>query len=360
MKYSMAGKADLGMAMCILATCTAYGAPGIRGFVDAGYNYNLTIPVDSTMNRGHSYDARSKTFTLNSAHMELMGSDSATGIGYDIQVDAGTDAIVNKSIGLGAGDGFDIQEAYLTYAFGPERAWGLKAGKFATHEGIEVIESGSNPTITRGFLFGLAECYTHTGIEVSYADKIWNAGLGLVNGWDQAVDVNTTPTFLGMFGLNLGDPLTLMVSTLIGPEAAAPTGNSKHLRMSFDATGINKSSKMVDLNFQVNYGQEARALGDSADASWFGVGLQPLIHINDMFGIGARYEYFHDAQGVRSGFNGKLDLQNISIAPTFWVNKYLTARLEYRVDIASEKVYGDAANPKNNQMEAAGELIAAF
>src|SRR5258708_16699814 len=58
------------------------------------------------------------------------------------------------------------------------------AGKFATYEGIEVIEGPADPTITRGFLFWLAEPVTHVGAKLHYTTGPVDVGVGLVNGWD--------------------------------------------------------------------------------------------------------------------------------------------------------------------------------
>ena len=44
----------------------------------------------------------------------------------------------------------------------------LKAGKFATLLGYEVIESPSNLNVSRGYLFTLAIPLTHTGGLASY------------------------------------------------------------------------------------------------------------------------------------------------------------------------------------------------
>jgi len=58
------------------------------------------------------------------------------------------------------------------------------AGKFVTSEGIEVIEGNQDYTVTRGFLFGLAEPYTTTGVKADYQfTKQLDLMLGVVNGW---------------------------------------------------------------------------------------------------------------------------------------------------------------------------------
>jgi hypothetical protein len=93
-----------------------------------------------------------------------------------------------------------------------------------------------------------------------------------------------------------------------------------------------------------------------------GIGVQPLVHINSLFGLGLRYEYFKDANGAKTAKPVKdLALQNISLAPTFWLTKYLTARAEFRVDMASEKVFIDKDNkPVKQQMEVSADVIATF
>ncbi len=342
------------IAVCAAGVGLAQSAPTISGSVEASYNYNLTIPSDSMNNRFHSYDAHTKTFLLNNAHVDMSGSDTATGVGYDVQTDLGTDAALDASSN---GNVFDLEQAYLTYTFGPAKAWGIKAGKYATYEGIEVIPGGANPEITRGFLFGMAEPFTHTGLEVSYSSSMWDFHLGVVNGWDQMTDVNVVPTGLVKLGLNFGNPLALTISGLMGPERATGQGGDlSHVKMSYDITGISHAINMVDLNFQGNYGVEQKEGFNGDDATWWGVGVQPLVHVNSMFGVGLRYELYSQDNGVNT-----LYLQNVTLAPTFWLTKTLTARAEYRIDFGSKDVFIDSNNnATGNQMEVAGDLIANF
>jgi len=366
------GITGLGAAAVFFAGALSAHAANISGAVEAGYNLNLTISngtkngVTNLTNAGHAYDARSGSFTLNNAHLAISGSDSASGVGYGVETDFGSDASFDAS---SLGGPFDIQEAYLTYAIGS--GLGMKAGKYATYEGIEVIEGGSNPTVTRGFLFWFAEPFTHTGLEFSYASGMLDVHLGAINGWDQVVNKNSVPSYIAKIGLNLGDPLALTLSSIAGPEAA----DNDNYRMSFDATGVSKSIPMVDLWFQANYGMDAKAgVGATTpgkDASWMGFGLQPLVHISKLFGLGLRYEYFMDDQLSRTGstFFGPvtpagindLTLQNFSVAPTLWLTPSLTARAEFRMDMASEKVYLDSKQAgTKNQMEIAADVVATF
>ena len=58
-----------------------------------------------------------------------------------------------------------MREAYAKWT--PDK-FTLMAGKFVTMMGIEVVDGPLNPTITRGFLYWLAELVRNTGARASY------------------------------------------------------------------------------------------------------------------------------------------------------------------------------------------------
>ena len=352
-----------GLAIVGLTALAVSAGTNISGSLQAGFNYNLSIPSDSNKNALHSYDAQSKTFTLNNAHLVFSGSDSGTGLGYTVETDFGSDAKMNRSMdgSLGAADIIDLQEGYITWAFGSGKTWILKAGKYATYQGIEVVEGGANPTITRGFLFGLAEPVTHTGLDISNTMGMIDIHAAVVNGCDAFIDNNTMPSLVAKVGINLGSPLALTVSTMWGPEKA---GNIDDKRFTLDATGVTKAIPMVDLWFQGLYGMEDKAslVTPGDDNSWMGFGLQPLVHFNNWFGLGLRYEFFSDAGGSRTLVPVKdLSVQNISLTPTIWLTTTTMVRGEFRIDFASEDIYQDAdAKATGSQMEIAADFVTGF
>jgi hypothetical protein len=320
--------------------------PVIHGHVNATYNFNLMDPAGD-INLFHSYDAVHNTFMLNAAHLAIGGSDDR--LSYMVEVDAGTDAIVDS-----ADDDFDIQEAYVSYV-GANRV-GVKAGKFATFHGIEVIESPANPTVSRGFLFGLAEPFTHTGAVITYkASDTIDFAVGAINGWDLVVDNNDMKTFVGKLGVTL-PTLGLIVSAHAGPEQP---DNDKDWRFSFDVTGVSKMNKL-DLWFQGNVGMEQNVAGGD-DATWYGAGVQPVFHLNDKMTLGARAEVFADPDGARTGVPGGVTLVNLSAAPSIAIYKTFALRPEARVDIASEDVYiQDDGDAGSLQLIVALEALATF
>jgi hypothetical protein len=338
----------------LLAADTQAEAPKISGFLDLTYNRNLDAS-DARTNVHHSFDTQGNTFLLNAFHLAMTGAEGDH-TDYVLEVDMGTDASAITSGGVGAGDDFDVQEAYVVHRFGDGKL-GFKAGKFVTYNGIEVIESGADPTITRGYLFGLAEPYTHTGAVVTYQiSPQVDVHAGLVNGWDLFVDNNKAPTGVLKLGLNFGDPLALTVSSYLGPEQ---TGNEDDVRTTLDVTGVSKAGANLDLWFQFNYGQEAKAAPSGDDASWIGFGLQPVYRLTETFSVGLRYEYFKDSDGARTATAQAL--QNITITPTYSLSENLLTRAELRVDISDEEVFLDGDNaPTDQQLQIAAELIYSF
>ena len=323
--------------------------PKITGFVDTTYNYNFNRPNSQLTKWGtqggtattgsnlSSYITKANTFTFDTAHVVLNGS-LPEGAGYTIELDAGSDAAVNTSGGSGTADDFDIQEAYLTTPI-MNTGVNLKVGKFVTLEGIEVIESPSDPTISRGHMFGMAEPFTHTGFLLSKALPIKGLELraGLVNGWDLITDNNNGKTFLGGLGIDYGNLATGGLSVYYGPEQAA---NESNRRTSIDLTVFNKSIPKLNLGLQGNWGREEGVGFLGKVDYWYGFGIQPVYQFTDKLSLGGRAELMENKFGSRFLNRGGKDW-NFTITPTYKLNASTTVRLEYRYDIANNKFFED-------------------
>jgi hypothetical protein len=258
----------------------------------------------------------------------------------------GTDGSVVKSAGLGTdttltpGGGagnpnFELQEAFLTYKC-PITSLQLKFGKFATPQGLEVIESKDNVSISRGFLFGLAEAYTHTGALIGYTfPKYIDFWVGAVNGWDLYTDNNTGKSLLAKVGINPCDKISGSVSIIHGPEQASNTNNA---RTNIDTTWVFKPCPKSSVGLQFLAGQEDNAVGATAGAGkahWYGATVQPKYDITDKFNIGARYEWLQDSHGARTGAGVSNILQNATLTPGVNLTENLVARVELRYDWSS-------------------------
>lgn len=341
-------------------------APTISGFIDASYNYNVNRPANG-VNGAFSYNNQHNNLALNAAHLALNG-DAGGGLTYTVEIDVGNDATLNHSnnspqpqptnpyLNL-----FDIQEAYATYKVGK---LGFKFGKFVTYNGIELIESPSNPTISRGYLYGFAEPITHVGaLALFQATDQLDIAVGVVNGWDLVADNNGAKTIVYKAGFNPSPTLALTLSGTLGPEQAntpLQPNADENWRETVDLTGMAKVS-MVDLWFQGNYGRESKVLMNGGDAQWFGFGVQPLIHLSDELTLGLRAEFFKDNDGARTGTVQQLF--NFSAAPAYAFTKHFQMRLEGRVDISDQAIFignSGLTDTKKNQVVFLTEGIATF
>jgi len=317
-------------ALAIPLMVTAYistvnaAAPSISGHIETTYMYDFSDPVTGTTAL-RSYDATANSFYINAVHLVIAG-ELEEGVGYTVELDHGSDSAITA----GTAD-LDIQEAYLTFPVGP---LGFTAGKFVTYEGIEVIEGPDNPTISRGYLFGLAEAFTHVGAKahMGLGEKI-DVGIGIVNGRDVDTDNNDGKTAIWRVGFDLGDPLSFGISGSHGPDnARTNTSADQDMTTSLDLTGSLGIVKKLPIAFQVLYAQMDNAKAGSKLGKWSGFGIQPILEITEKFSIGGRVEYFDDMD------RSARTMTNVTITPTHKCNDAITVRAELRYDDVNDPV----------------------
>ncbi len=340
--------------------------PNFTGFVDTTFNYNLDRPT-SGFNTGYSFMQKTNTFQVNNCQLEINGAPKGDQpITYMMKINFGTDANIEQSSatvapGTAAGGGqLDVEEAWGWYK-DPVSSVGLKVGKFVTYEGIEVIESMGDPTITRGFLFSLAEPFTTTGALLTWTGSVFDFAGGVVNGFDQLTASDMGKTVVLKMGVTLGDPLALTISGLYGTyqsptgagiTAPGPNGSvNSNKRGSFDITGLTKIIPKIDLNFQFNTGfaknaaptvaigaANAAASGGSNTAingqsKWVGGGIQPVYAFTASTNIGFRAEILDDLDGALTGV--KQELVTFSVCPATQITPHFLLRGEGRIDITN-------------------------
>jgi hypothetical protein len=335
----------------------------VTGYVDAAWHQDLNRNSVHDPARLRAYDGPGG-FVLHAAHLAVAHSFSPEASAF-VSLDFGSDATVNSfnyaPSSAGGGMPADVREGYAKWTPGD---FTLQVGKFVTLNGIEVVDGPLNPTITRGFLFWLAEPVGHTGAKINYALMEGKAhiGLGLVNGWDRLYDNNNQKTFLfnadvapdpmfhaqisGSYGAERGPDNGVAA---VAPAPGIPGGpdGDKDGRLTIDLTGAVVLDSLT-LNFQGLIGSEkfrngiaASGLAGGGDGtatsdSWFGFGIQP-VYTMDAFSLGARLEYFNDKHGTRLAANGvngvdKASLLNFTITPGYMLSKSFTVRAEFRVD----------------------------
>lgn len=338
-RYAKAGA----MALA-LASLTMADGPKFTGYVTSTWNKDLNDPASGNNSSYNYFGGKDASFQLNAAHLTVTGGDASTAT-YVIDLDAGTDATHNLGVISNGSYAIDLQQAYVAVPFGKTPV-GLQAGKFYTSEGLEVLNSALNPTVSRGLLFGQSEPVAHTGAILTFkANDQLNFALGGVNGWDMwtTSKEDGIPMLYGKVGLAFGDPLAGTLSAYWGPYGV---GRSK--LTSVDFTGVTKVVKNLDLNFQVNYlskGQGSITSIDSnettqqldttrTDLTNIGFGIQPLYHIGNAQ-IGLRYEFLNSDpdQGKSTTFH------TFAVAPGYKLTPATLLRAEYRFDYATTNVF---------------------
>ena len=333
-----------------------YPSTTITGFVEGGYNHVFGAPHPedgSAPIPTRAYDP-ANGFVLHLAHLSVKHQLNENVYGV-IAFNAGADATYNHDPSGVQRTLFDVPEAY---AAATGSGFTFTAGKFTTYEGIEVYQGPANPTISRGFLYWLAEPVTHVGAKLHYATGPLDIGVGLVNGWDtnNAVfatgDNNNQKTVIFRAAVT---PSPAFFAALSGTYGVEKAGSDKDPRLSLDLTGAAVATPNLTINFQANLGSEKNSdyLDPTKSASWIGVGIQPVVKV-DAMSLGLRFEYFSDKglsrtlfgstinpkdmmTGVAANDKDKVGLWNLTITPGYTIASALLLRGEFRVDGANEE-----------------------
>jgi hypothetical protein len=274
----------------------------LYGHADIGYTYNPDQPKDH-INFGRLFDDRANSLLLNQILVTLgrpLDSTAQTfDWGFKLQVMYGSDARYIHSLGLldNVSDDRnqpDIVEAYLNTHFPLLTPGGIdvKAGKFVTLEGAEVIDSTGNFFYSHSYIFNFGIPLTHLGVmTTTHLNKYLDLYAGITRGVNVAFnDNNGRPAFHGGVGLNLWDgKATVLASTHIGPEDVNDNENLRYLN---DITATIKLTEKLTSITDMNYSKE-----DLGAAQCYGVAQYFTYAFNDWLSAGIRGEVFRDDKG---------------------------------------------------------------
>ena len=189
----------------------------------------------------------------------------------------------------------------------------LNVGKLDLPIGFERDDEPLNFLVSPSFNFELARPVKMVGVDGTWRPS---ARLGVdafvFNGWDTDLDPNHGKSggarleFLPQSGVILG------LSGLYGSEGEADATNNRYL-LNLDYA-VQPAWNWVVAG-ELNLGGDRGVQPDGGDATWSG-GTVTLFHrFTPSWGIAARAEAFHDADGARTGVPGTLE--SFSIAPLY-------------------------------------------
>jgi hypothetical protein len=345
------------LALAFVTTGPAFAqGPSISGFIDTTYNYNLNGQRTNVL---RSFDANSNTFALQNA--EIVAEGKSGDVGYRIDLNFGEDASVTNYLNSNAGDEFDIEQAFITVPC-PLTGGAFTVGKFVTPFGAEVIESKDNFNTSRGHLFNFAIPLHHLGAK--YDKSFGDLGLtaGVVNGWDNIIDNNTSKTLIVQAAKPFGDKLKVVLGGAYGPEqsdavfvSSGTTLNGK-ARSLVDAVVIFNPMDKLSLVANLDWGVE-EGIAAMGTSNWAGLALMGKYAITDKLSGALRYENFDD-EGSRTTVEQVLH----SVTATLECKKDgVITRLEVRQDKSTDKVYVNSDGAADDTQTTVGvEWIFAF
>jgi len=351
----------------------------LGGGIATSYKYDFNDP-DSGRISLRSFDQDHNSFVLDLFQLQISRAPGEDGVGFVTKVDfgklaerLGTDWDGDGTSGNVAEEqnSVDVQEAYITYNFPGLPDLQIKAGKFATHIGAELIEPWNNPNVSRSLTFSWGNPFTHVGATASYAfGSQASLMLGVVNGWDNVVDSNDGKSFVGSLALTPVEQFAFAINGIYGAEQP-DRGDSKRGMIDLVATIKPVENFAIILNY--DYGNETD-LGVGGAAEWnafSGILAYDVVDVLPVpIGFALRGEYFDDSDGVRlptPGGAGFGDYQNAwEVTGTFKVvlAEGLMFRTEYRYDAAHNSLYeknlvGDD-DTRDDQHTLAAELSYVF
>ena len=366
----------------------------IGGMVVTSYMYNFNQP-DTDEVQLRAFDRDDNTFSFDLFQLEVSRAPGDEGVGFVTKLDFGKTARWIASDWDGDGtignvseeeNDFELEEAYVTYNFPGLPELGLKAGKFVTLLGSEVVESPRNYNVSRSLAYSWAIPIEHTGVLASYAfTPEVSLTMGVVNGWNNVIDSNDGKSFLGSLSVVPCSYFSAALNGVYGPEQPdnsdvqlGPAGGSKRGVLDLVVT----AKPIEDLVFSLNYDYGSESNLDRGDdpvivsgdkAEWNAVSAIAAYELREVLpvpiGFAVRGEYFDDSDGTRLT-QGTSDVppghyQNAwEVTGTFKVvmAKGLEFRTEYRYDSSQNDLFDYKRGIANtdDQHTIAGELSYVF
>lgn len=328
-----------------------------NALVSTTYNYSINRP-DSADDIGmRIYNTDHNSIDLRAGVLAVSRMKDDEDFGFVMVMDFGRTSVQGNGTDYGFLDDsdnrvFDIREAYLTYKTPLELPGGrvsLQAGKFVTLLGWEILldplNKAYNDNITLSYLSGFSIPFTHTGITANlpFHDMV-DLTIGVVNGLDNVKDNNQGKTLLAGLGISPLDNLEFYVAGTYGSEedpiadggagAGSKTGiltanmflqATDRLAFVLDGTWADVSSVTLD--------------NGRRGANWYGGGAYALVGLTDQLQLTMRGEVFDDPDGIKTGLGNGATLWEVSPALSFWINKHLLWRVEYRHDEANKPLF---------------------
>jgi len=346
----------------------------IGGFLDTSYEWSSNHPHNPANISGRYFDKDYNKVVFNDFNLTIEKPEKDWGVGFKLVGDFGRTGELLRETTLWNADfqkqpSAELREAYISFTLPVGEGLQVKAGKWVTTLGTEILPAPGayNDNFSRSFLFNYAVPLTHFGTLFTYpALKTLTINGGVVTGWDNPNENNGMPSFLTGLTYAPTDKFTLASNLIFGPEQ---TNDSGHYRVTWSNVATIKPIDPLTLQLEYTLGSEASAPTPTGNqqAWWYGFGGIATYNWTDRFSTAFRGEVFVDAQAFRTGGLAALrpmhnvTLGEMTLTGSYKLTKMLMGRVEFRQDWANHGVFQKGeAGADSNQTTLALQLVYTF
>ncbi len=267
---------------------------------------------------------------------------------------------------------FELREAYLRYRLPVELAAGrpqVKAGKFVTLLGYEVLKTyeNFNQNISHSIAFGFGIPFTHTGLllNVPLTEQV-TFDVGVVNGWDNVRDNNSSKTLLAGLGVAPIEKVSLYVAGTYGAERNGIGRGGPGSGVKRGVLTANVSVAAAEgLTFVLDgvYGSESDlvpAAAGFAEANWYGLVGYAIGQVTKRVSLILRAEVFDDPDGTRNFSGQRATLWEVTPTVAVRLTDFVLARVEYRHDEANKQIFEKESRLQRGSDTLAAEVLLGF
>jgi hypothetical protein len=226
---------------------------------------------------------------------------------------------------------------FYAEAYFPTVAQGLdlKLGRFFAQYGVEANDAPSNALGSHAYTF-IYDPFTHTGLLATLKlNDVWTIQSGLVLGCDVFIDAASEPTYVGSVKWTPSGRDSVQFATILGSGRFNQAENFHNPEI-FDLVYAHRFNPRLTYTFEALYGFTTH-VPEIGFADWFGVINYLSYDFTPRLSGTMRLEFFDDAQGQRTGFEGLYTVLTAGLS--FRPLKDVIIRPELRYD------YNDESRP---------------
>jgi len=338
----------------------------IGGYIEGGYTVATNDPPGHALS-GRVFDTKNNKIVLDQFNLFFdrpvdyakAAANHVVDIGGHVDFIFGWDSGLIHSSGIydnpavaGVGKGYyksrtspenqaDFNQAYVDIALPIGTGLRIRAGKFVTLLGWEVINPTGNAFYSHSYMFGYAIPFTQTGVYAEYKvcdDVLVDAGV--TRGWNQTFrDNNGSPDILA--GVTItpqeSDELkkwTFIVNLSEGPQA---THDNHDWWTVLDFQAKYALDAKTNIGANIDYGDAPGAVASGA-AQWYGIAGYGSYILCDYATANLRAEYYGDNKSFTLGPGGAANVYEATVnlqikpLPHNSIGQNLVIRPELRLD----------------------------